>query len=168
MRCGLASLLLALGLFGCGGGEDGGAGTSTSAPTAASAGASAEPGSLEFELVEGSTRDYLAGEAAVSKECDELEWLRDEAEKRELAPFSGTELTEVLACDDVPYVAYLEYGSAGAAEEGTAGALLPYLVAEGTTIVMPLVALDEKVASAYLDSLAAECGCGEVVEPADR
>ena len=166
MRHRLAPLLGALALLGCGGGEDGGAETSTSGADTGSAGASAERGSLEFELVEGWTIDYLAEEPAAGKECDDLEWVRDEGEKQELAPFTATELTEVLACDDVPYVAYLEYGDDAAAEEGTAGALLPYLVAEETTIVMPLVALDEKVASAYLDALTAECGCGEVVEPA--
>ena len=100
----------------------------------------------------------------MNRECREIRWVRDEREKQALAPFEGTEATEVLACDDVPYVAYLEYEDAAAAEEGLASALLSYVVAGDTSVVMPLVAVDEKTASAYLDTLTAECDCGEVVK----
>lgn len=148
-------------LAGCGGGDEAETTTSGSASTPTST-ASTE---LQFDQVEGFTLDYLEGQAA-GEACKELAWVEEEAQKEELAPFVGAKATEVLACDDFPFVAYLEYEDAAAAEEGLAPALLPYLMATDTTVVMPLVGLDEATASGYLEALEAECACGEIVQPA--
>jgi len=160
-----ATLAVALALLGCGGGDDGGSDSAAGTPGSGAGGSAGDAASLEFGQVESFTLDYLSGEAPVSKECGELRWVRDEQEKRALAQFTGTEVSEVLACDDVPYLAYLEYEDAAAAKQGVASALLPYLLADDTTVVMPLVAVDEQIASRYLEALSMECGCGEVVKP---
>lgn len=159
----LSLVLAVLALAGCGG-DDG----SESATTSAGEGApsTAESGELQFAQVESFTLNYLEGAPAVSKECNDLGWVEDQAQAQELAPFIGTKTVEVLTCDDVPYLAYLEYEDATAAEEGLASALLPYLAASDTTVVMPLIGLDEATAADYLEALKGECACGEVVEPA--
>lgn len=175
MRRHLIPLLMILALTGCGSDGDEAGSTKGSSPTASesspttpestSTANGAESATLSFDQVEGFTLAHLEGEGPVSEECDELGWVEDEAQKRELAPFTGTKAAEVLTCDDVPYLAYLEYEDPMAAQEGLAPALLPYLVAGKTNVVMPLIALDETTASAYLEALRSECSCGEVVQP---
>jgi hypothetical protein len=142
----------------CGGDEE--AGTVTSEPTPTNS-----AGTLQFDQVENFTLTYLEGEKAVRSECKELSWVEEESQKRELAPFTGTKSTEVLTCDEVPYLAYLEYEDAAAADEGLASALLPYLLVGDTTIVMPLAGVDEATASRYLEAVEAECACGELIQP---
>ena len=159
MRYRLSSLFALLVLAGCGGGDD-----EPGAETSGDTGASSTSAPLQFDQVEGFTLDLLQEDAEVSAECERLEWVEREAEKRELAPFTGTEAFEVLTCDGIPYLAYVEYVDDAAATEGLAPALLPYL-ADGTAVVMPLVGMDEGLASSYLEALKGECSCGEVVEP---
>lgn len=55
----------------------------------------------------------------------ELSWVEDEAQKQTLVPFTGTKATELLTCDDVPYLAYLEYTDAAAAKEELAPRCCP-------------------------------------------
>lgn len=153
--------LLALATAGCGGDDDEGGNTT---PGNSSASGSSATAQLEFDQVEGFTLDYLQEDAATSKECKELVWVEDEAKQRKLLPLTGTDTVELLTCDGVPYLSYFEYPDDVAASEGLAPALLPYLMDE-TSVVMPLVAVEEEVASAYLDALKEECACGEVVQP---
>jgi len=156
----LLSILALVLLVGCGGDGE----TETTTSTTSGASTPSATASLTFNAVEAPSIEYLEGEPAVTKECDDLGWVEDETEKKELAPFTGTTTVEVLACDGVPYVAYLEYEDAGAVDDGLAGALLPYLQ-EDTTVLMPLIGLDEKIATNYLQTLEEDCGCGELVEP---
>lgn len=159
----LTSLLAVLAVAGCGGDAEPSAGSPDSSSTTASA---PETNVLQFDQVETFALDYLEGESAASKECQELDWVEDDAEKKELAPFTGTERTEILACDGVLYLAYIEYEDAAAAEAGLAPALLPYLVADETTVVMPTVGVDEQTASGFLEALRTQCACGEIIRPA--
>lgn len=159
----LTSLLAVLTVAGCGGDDEPSSVSPDTSSTTASAPATNVP---QFDQVETFTLDYLEGESAVSKECKELEWVEDDAEKEELAPFTGTETTEILTCDGVLYLAYIEYEDAAAAEAGLAPALLPYLVADETTVVMPTVGMDEQAASRFLEALRAQCACGEIIRPA--
>ena len=168
-RRSLTPLLVVLTLFaGCGGDDDSGGTTASPGPTSsetAETPSGASTGTLSFEQVENFTLRHLEGEAAVKEECKELMWVKDAAQKKELAPFTGTKSVEVLTCDDVPYLAYIEYADAAAAEAGLAPALVPYLIAGDTTVAMPLVGLDETVASGYLEALRAECACGKITRP---
>ena len=164
-RRGLTPLLVVLALVaGCGGDDDSGDEATPPAETT-EAPAGGGSGSLAFEQVETFTLRHLEGEAAVKEECKELEWVEDAARKKELAPFTGTRSVEVLTCDDVPYLAYIEYADAATAKAGLAPAAVPYLIAGETNVVMPLVGLDEQVASGYLEALKAECACGEITRP---
>ena len=155
----LCSLLALLVLAGCGG-EDEETGAETSSDTSTSSTSAA----LQFDQVESFTLDYLEEDSKTSAECKQLEWVEDEAEKKKLAPLTGTETVEVLTCDGIAYLAYVEYADDAAATEALAPALLPYL-ADETVVVMPLVGIDEVVASSYLEALKGECSCGEVVQP---
>ena len=160
-------LVLAVALAGCGGGDEAASDSAggTSAQGNAGTQGSERPPALRFGDVEGFTLEHLKGEGTVREECENQRWVESEAQKRKLAPFSGTRRVEVLACDGVAHLAYLEYENKAVAEDGLAGALLAYLVAAETTVVMPLVALDEPTALDYLEALKAECACGEVVRP---
>lgn len=165
MRSGhLTALLVVLAVAGCGGDDEpSSVGPGSSGTTTPSAPEAKVP---QFELVETFALDYLGREPAVRKECPELDWVEDDAKKRELAPFSGTARTEILACDGVVYLAYIEYEDAAAAEAGLAPALLPYLAADETTVVMPTVGMDEPTASRFLRALRSQCACGEIIRPA--
>lgn len=157
----LVPLLVVLAVGGCGGDDAG----STITSGSAEASAPADSGVLRFEQVKSFTLRHLEGEAGVRKQCKELGWVEEGARKRELAPFKGTRTVEVLTCDEVPYVAYVEYRDAAAAKSGLAPARVPYLLVGDVTVAMPLVGLDERTASGYLKALKAKCACGEIVEP---
>lgn len=158
-RPGIAALAAVILLAGCGGGDgpDPMPGGRESSPGAAT-------GTLDFKQVEDFTADQLEDEAGL-EECDELGWVDDREQKRLLAPFKETKRVELFACDGVPYLAYIEYGDASEAERSLAAALLPHLVVAETTVVMPLAGIEERVAANYLETLEAECGCGEIVKP---
>ncbi len=162
----LTPLLALLALVGCGGDDDasttksGGSGTSSTSTSSSS-----DSEALGFDKVKSFTLEYLKGKRRVNKECKRLRWVKSASQKRVLAPFPGTTTVELLTCDGVPYLAYLDYRSEAAAKKGLTQALLPYVVDEETTVVMALVGLDGKTASRYLKALKAECDCGKVVRP---
>jgi hypothetical protein len=155
----MAALAAVILLVGCGGDEEGG-----STPGADGPSPGGTNGTLDFEQVKTLTTDQLEDKAGL-EECEELGWVEDKEQKRLLAPFKQTKRIELLACDGVPYLAYIEYGDASEAEKSLAAALLPYLVAGETTVVIPLAGIEEQVAADYLAALEAECACGEIVKP---
>lgn len=168
IRLRLVPVLAVLGLAACGGGDGdsgGGAGTAPNAPAARTEPApSGEP--LRFEQVEDFTVEHFAALPKGDDGCGDPAWMQgDKAKQQAGMSFPQTKRTEALTCDGVASVVYLEYEDAAAAEQGLASAAIGYLRAGETTVVMPLVTVDTKVAGAYLDALKAECGCGEVVKP---
>ncbi len=168
-RVKLVPLLAVLAVAACGGGDgDGDAGAGTAGATATSArtepAASGEP--LRFEQVEDFTVEHFAGLPKGDAGCGKPAWIRGDDRKQQAGlAFPKTKRTEALTCDGVASVVYLEYEDAAAATQGLGSAAIGYLLAGETTVVMPLVTVDAKVASTYLDALKAERGCGEVVKP---
>jgi hypothetical protein len=167
MRRRLIPLVAVLALAACGGdGGDGGA-DKAGGSTATGSGGSASPAQPpQFDRVKSFTLDHFKGDSAVAGECRKLAWVEDPNRKGALLPaFPGTTRTEVLTCDDVPYVVYLEYRDAASAQRSLASVQLPYFLAQERIAVTPLVAVDDAPRSRYLAALKTECACGEVVNP---
>jgi hypothetical protein len=123
---------------------------------------SGSAGTLQFDQVKGFTLDRFGKEPAVTEECKKLKWVRAGAGT---LTFPGTKTAQVLTCDDVPYLIYLEYPDAAAARKGLGPSQLPYLIAEEKKVVQPLVAAPTPAALSYLEALKQKCACGELVKP---